>query len=92
MPLVFLGNRRRAYDLPPLLRQHVSGKVVPRVTPEGGLSCRRCMISTIAPGSLSLSRRPAGQHPARGDGDPGALRRRLEFGNRLTLRREPGRK
>jgi len=34
----------------------VAGEVVPRVTPEGGLSCRRRMISTMPPVSLSFSR------------------------------------
>jgi hypothetical protein len=56
VPLVVLGNRRQAHDLPRLLRQHMAGEIVPRVKPEGRLSCRRCMISTMAPASLSLSR------------------------------------
>jgi hypothetical protein len=50
--LLLVGNRREAHDLPRLLRQHVAGEVVPRVKPEGRLSCSRCMIST----SLSFSR------------------------------------
>ena len=56
VPFVRLGERRQAHDVPILLRHHVTGEVVPRVTPEGRLSCNRCMISTIAPESLSLSR------------------------------------
>jgi len=39
--LVVLGDRRKAHDLPILLRQHVTDKIVPRVTPEGRLSCSR---------------------------------------------------
>jgi hypothetical protein len=35
---------------------------------------------------------PPGQHPADRGGDARTLRRRLEFRNRLTLRREAGRK
>ena len=56
VPLVLLGDRRQAHDVPVLLRHHVTGEVVPRVMPEGRLSCNRCMTSTIAPESLSLSR------------------------------------
>jgi len=56
LPLVVLGDRRKAHDLPGLLRQHVADEIIPRVTPEGRLSCRRCMISTMAPCCLSLSR------------------------------------
>jgi hypothetical protein len=33
--LVRLGDRRKAYDLPILLRQYVADQIVPRVTPEG---------------------------------------------------------
>ena len=33
--LVVLGDRREAHDLPRLLRQHVAGEVIPRVSPEG---------------------------------------------------------
>jgi hypothetical protein len=54
--LIVVGDRRETHDLPRLLRQHVAGEVIPRVTPEGRLSCSRCMISTMAPVSLSLSR------------------------------------
>jgi hypothetical protein len=54
--LVLLGDRRDPHHLPRLLRQHVAGEVVLRVTPEGRLSCNRCMIKTIAPVNLSLSR------------------------------------
>jgi hypothetical protein len=54
--LIVIGDRRETHDLPRLLRQHMAGEVVPRVKPEGRLSCRRCMISTIARESLSLSR------------------------------------
>ena len=54
--LVLVGDRRETHDLPRLLRQHVAGEVIPRVKPEGRLSCSRCMISTMAPVSLSLSR------------------------------------
>ena len=54
--LGIIGDRREAHHLPRLLLQYVAGEVVPRLTPEGRLSCRRCMISTIAPLSLSLSR------------------------------------
>jgi hypothetical protein len=53
---VRLGERRQTRDVPILLRHHVAGEVVPRVMPEGRLSCNRCMTSTIAPESLSLSR------------------------------------
>jgi hypothetical protein len=56
VPLVVLGNRRQAHDFPRLLRKHMAGEIVPRITPEGRLSCRRCMISTMAPASLSFSR------------------------------------
>ena len=56
LPLVVLGDRRKAHDLPGLLRQHVADEIIPRVTPEGRLSCSRCMISTMAPCCLSLSR------------------------------------
>jgi hypothetical protein len=44
---VILGDRRKAHDLPGLLCQHVADQVVPRVMPEGRLSCSRCMIKTI---------------------------------------------
>ena len=54
--LVRLGERREAHDLPLLLRQHVAREIVPRVMPEGRLSCSRCMINMMAPASLSLSR------------------------------------
>ena len=54
--LVLVGDRRETHDLPRLLRQHVAGEVIPRVKPEGRLSCSRCMISTMAPVSLSLRR------------------------------------
>ena len=33
--LVILGDRRKADDLPILLRQHMPDQIVPRVTPEG---------------------------------------------------------
>jgi hypothetical protein len=54
--LVLLGDRRKADDLPILLRQHVANQIVPRVKPEGRLSCSRCMIRMMAPFSLSLRR------------------------------------
>jgi hypothetical protein len=54
--LVVLGDRREAHDLPFLLRQHVADEIVPRVTPEGRLSCSRCIMRTMAPASLSFSR------------------------------------
>ena len=54
--LVVLGDPRETHDLPRLLRQHVADEIVPRVMPEGRLSCSRYMIRTIAPFSLSLSR------------------------------------
>src|SRR5262249_15758164 len=54
--LVVIGDRREPHHLPRLLLEHVAGEVVPRVMPEGRLSCRRCMINTMAPESLSLSR------------------------------------
>jgi hypothetical protein len=54
--LVRLGERRQAHDLPFFLRQHMRGQIIPRVKPEGRLSCSRCMISTIAPSSLSFNR------------------------------------
>jgi hypothetical protein len=54
--LVVLGDRRQAHDLPILLRQHVAGEIVPRVMPEGRLSCSRCMIRMIAPVRVSFSR------------------------------------
>jgi hypothetical protein len=54
--LLFIGDRRETHDLPRLLRQHVIDEVVPRVRPEGRLSCSRCMISTMAPVSVSFSR------------------------------------
>jgi hypothetical protein len=55
--LGIIGDRRETHDPPLLLRQDVAGEVVPWVMPpEGRLSCRRCMISTIAPRNLSLSR------------------------------------
>ena len=47
MQFVLLGDRRQMHDLPILLRQHMAGEVV---------LGSRCMISTIAPESLSLSR------------------------------------
>jgi hypothetical protein len=53
--LLLIGDRREAYHLPRLLRQHVTGEVVPRVTPEGMLSGGRCIINTIAPLCWSLS-------------------------------------
>src|SRR6266446_11006230 len=53
--LRLIGDRREAHYLPRLLLQYMAGEVVPRVMPEGRLSCRRCMISTMAPLSLSLS-------------------------------------
>ena len=56
VPFVLIGNRRQPRDLPRLLRQHMAREIVPRIMPEGRLSCNRCMISTIAPESLSLSR------------------------------------
>jgi hypothetical protein len=54
--LVILGDRRQAEDVLVFLRQHMTDQTVPRVKPEGRLSCSRCMISTIAPSRLSLSR------------------------------------
>jgi hypothetical protein len=42
-------NRREPHHLPPLLRQYMAGEVVPRVTPEGRLSCSRCLISRSQP-------------------------------------------
>ena len=56
LALVVLGDCREAHDVPRLLRQHVAGEVVPRVTPEGRLSCSRCMITTMTPLRLSFSR------------------------------------
>ena len=56
MAFVRFGERRQCEALPGFLRQHVAGEVVPRVTPEGRLSCSRCMIRTIAPVFLSLRR------------------------------------
>jgi hypothetical protein len=53
--LLLIGDRREAYHLPRLLRQHVTGEIVPRVTPEGMLSGGRCIINTIAPLCWSLS-------------------------------------
>jgi hypothetical protein len=41
MRLVGLGNRRKAHDVPILLRQHVANQIGPRVKPEGKLSCSR---------------------------------------------------
>ena len=46
---VRLGDCRQAHDVPILLCHHGAVEIVPRVTPEGRLSCSRCMISTIAP-------------------------------------------
>jgi hypothetical protein len=54
--LVVLGDRRKANHLPILPRHHAAGEIVPRVTPEGRLSCSRCMITMIAPVLVSLSR------------------------------------
>jgi hypothetical protein len=55
--LVVLGDRRKAHDLPMFLGRHVADEIVPRVTPKKGrLSCKRCMISTMAPCCLSFSR------------------------------------
>jgi hypothetical protein len=54
--LVRLGDRRKAHEFPILLRQHMADQIVPQVTPEGRLSCIRCMIRMIAPFSLSLRR------------------------------------
>jgi hypothetical protein len=48
MYFVVIGDRREAHDFPRFLRQNMALEVVPRVTPEGKLSCGRCMISTIA--------------------------------------------
>jgi hypothetical protein len=45
--LVLLGDRREAHDLPIFLGQHVADR---------SCSCSRCMISSIAPFCLSLSR------------------------------------
>jgi hypothetical protein len=56
VPLVLLGDRREAQRPPIFLGQHVADQIVPRVKPEGRLSCSRCMISTMAPFRLSLSR------------------------------------
>jgi hypothetical protein len=69
----------------------VEGVVVPFV---GGLPL------DLRQGLLGLQRivddddvgTPPGQHPADRGGDARTLRRRLEFRNRLTLRREAGRK
>jgi hypothetical protein len=33
----------------------MAGEIVPRVTPEGRLSCSRCMIRIIAPLRVSIS-------------------------------------
>jgi hypothetical protein len=54
--LVFLGDCREAHDVPIFLGQHVADEIVPRVKPEGRLSCSRCMITTIFPFRLSFSR------------------------------------
>jgi hypothetical protein len=54
--LVLLRDRRETHDLPIFLGQHVADQIVPPVKPEGRLSCNRCMISTMAPFCLSLSR------------------------------------
>ena len=54
--LVLLGDRRKARDFPILLGKHVSDQIVPRVKPEGRLSCSRCMIRMMAPFCLSFSR------------------------------------
>ena len=54
--LVVLDDRRKAHDLPILLRQHVAREIVPQVKPEGWLSCSRCMITMIAPVRVSFSR------------------------------------
>src|SRR5580693_9267011 len=56
VPFVLLGDHRQAHNLSILLCQHMAREVVPRVKPEGRLSCSLCMISTIVPESLSLSR------------------------------------
>ena len=45
--LVGFSDRRKAQDLPRLLRENVADEVVP---------CSRCMMMTIAPWRLSLSR------------------------------------
>jgi hypothetical protein len=34
---VVIGDRRQTHHLPRLMRQHVAGRVVPRVTPEGAI-------------------------------------------------------
>jgi hypothetical protein len=68
VPPVLFGDRRKTDDLPILLRQYVAGQIVP-VTPEGRLSCSRCMISMTAPFLLTTfsvspvpSRSPPGAH------------------------------
>jgi hypothetical protein len=53
---ILLGERRQAEDVPVFLAQHMTDQIVPRVKPEGRLSCSRWMISTIAPSRLWLSR------------------------------------
>jgi hypothetical protein len=54
--LVLLGDHREAHELPVFLGQYMADQIVPRVKPEGRLSCSRCMIRTIAPFFLSFSR------------------------------------
>jgi hypothetical protein len=56
VPFVLLGDRRQAHNLRILLSQHMAREVIPRVKPEGRLSCSLCMIKTIAPESLSFNR------------------------------------
>jgi len=57
--LVRFGERWQAHDLPCLLRQHMRGQIVPRVTPEGTLSCSRCMLPVTALNSLWSARKIA---------------------------------
>jgi hypothetical protein len=54
--LVAFGDRREAHDIPILLGHHMAGEIVPRVTPEGRLSCSRCMITMTEPLRVSFSR------------------------------------
>jgi hypothetical protein len=54
--LVVFGDRRETHDIPILLRHHMASQIVPRVTPEGRLSCSRCMITMIEPPQVSFSR------------------------------------
>jgi hypothetical protein len=56
VPLVLFGDCRKAHEFPILLRQHVTDQIVPRVMPEGRLSCSRCMIRMSAAFCLSLRR------------------------------------